>query len=153
MIQLHALNLKRPSLDRFNDFWSTVTYFNYINPSQTSEENKDYFQSLCKIYKHDINLDEAILEYYAFKDLYASIHSSLFSELQLKKVQPFLTEKRMASGLPNLSKIYKIYLTLPVRIATAERSFSRLKLIKNYLRLTMTNKRTSVWIGINFNRA
>ena len=65
------------------------------------------------------------------------------SELQLKKVQPFLTEKQMASGLPKLSILYKIYLTLPVSSAIAERSFSRLKLIKNYLRSTMTNERLS----------
>ena len=49
--------------DRFNDFWGTVTYFYCIDPSQMSEENKDSFQSLCKIYKHDINLEEAIVEY------------------------------------------------------------------------------------------
>ena len=36
--------------DRFNDFWSTVTYFYCIDTPQKSEENKDYFQSLCKIY-------------------------------------------------------------------------------------------------------
>jgi len=49
----------------------------------------------------------------------------------------------MAPGLPNLSVPYKICLTLPVTSATAERSFSRLKIIKNYLRSTMTNDRPS----------
>jgi len=49
----------------------------------------------------------------------------------------------MAPGLPNLSILYKIYLTLPVTSATAERSFSRLKLIKTYLRSTMSNERLS----------
>ena len=136
--------------DRYNDFRSTVTYFYGIDPSQMSEENKDYFQSLCKIYKHDINLEEAIVEYDTFKDLYAVIQITLSSELQLKKVQPFLTEKQLASGLPNVSILYKIYLTLPVSSATAERSFSRLKLKKTLFALN-NDKRTSVWIGINFN--
>jgi hypothetical protein len=58
-------------------------------------------------------------------------------------VLSFLTEKQMAPGLPNLSILYKIYLTLPVTSATAERSFSRLKLIKTYLRSTMSNERLS----------
>ena len=49
----------------------------------------------------------------------------------------------MASGIPNLSILYKIYLILPVSSVTVERSFSRFKLIKIYLRLTMTNKRLS----------
>ena len=32
-------------------------------------------------------------------------------------------------------------LTIPVSVASAERSFSKLKLIKSYLRLTMYNQR------------
>ena len=78
-----------------------------------------------------------------FKNVYASIRPSLSSELQLKDVLPFLIEKQMAPGLPNLSILYKLYLTLPVTSATAERSFSRLEIIKNYLRSTMANNRLS----------
>ena len=33
--------------------------------------------------------------------------------------------------------VFQIFLTLPVTVATAERSFSKLKLIKNYLRSSM----------------
>ncbi|KAI4816568.1 hypothetical protein KUCAC02_008891 [Chaenocephalus aceratus] len=36
-----------------------------------------------------------------------------------------------------------LFLTLPVTVATAERSFSKLKLIKNYLRSTMGQERLS----------
>ena len=35
---------------------------------------------------------------------------------------------------------YRILLTIPVSVATAERSFSKLKLIKNYLRSTMSQE-------------
>ena len=34
--------------------------------------------------------------------------------------------------------VFKIFLTLPVTVASAERSFSKLKLIKNYMRSTMS---------------
>jgi len=44
------------------------------------------FQSLCEIYKNDINVEEAIVEYDTFKDVYASIRPSLSSKQQLKDV-------------------------------------------------------------------
>ena len=39
--------------------------------------------------------------------------------------------------------VFQIFLTLPVTVATAERSFSKLKLIKNYLRSSMFQDRLS----------
>lgn len=43
----------------------------------------------------------------------------------------------LASIYPNLTTALKIFLTLPVTVASAESSFSKLKLTKNYLRTTM----------------
>ncbi|XP_071700044.1 uncharacterized protein [Rutidosis leptorrhynchoides] len=42
---------------------------------------------------------------------------------------------------PNVLLAYNILLTVPVTVASAERSFSKLKLLKNYLRSTMTQER------------
>ena len=39
---------------------------------------------------------------------------------------------------PNLCKAYQIALTVPITVASNERSFSLLKLVKSYLRSTMT---------------
>lgn len=44
---------------------------------------------------------------------------------------------------PNAWIAYRIMLTLPVTVAHAERSFSKLKLIKSYLRSTMSQERLS----------
>ncbi len=41
-------------------------------------------------------------------------------------------------SFPNTAIAYRILLTVPVTVASAERSFSKLKLIKNYLRSTMS---------------
>ncbi|CAK6949937.1 52 kDa repressor of the inhibitor of the protein kinase-like [Scomber scombrus] len=44
---------------------------------------------------------------------------------------------------PNLEKLYRIYLTVPISSAQAKRILSRLKLIKSYLRSTMSESRLS----------
>ncbi|XBH96765.1 hypothetical protein VPH35_087086 [Triticum aestivum] len=42
---------------------------------------------------------------------------------------------------PNASIAYRVLLTIPVTVASAERSFSMLKLLKSYMRTTMTQQR------------
>ena len=44
---------------------------------------------------------------------------------------------------PNACIAYRILLTIPITIASAEWTFSKLKLIKSYLRLTMLQERLS----------
>ncbi|KAL4008486.1 hypothetical protein ACER0C_002338 [Sarotherodon galilaeus] len=54
----------------------------------------------------------------------------------------FLHEKKLAEIYPNMWVALRIFATLPVTVA-AERSFSKLKLIKTYLRSTMMQERLS----------
>lgn len=53
----------------------------------------------------------------------------------------FICEKGMESIFPNVFVALRVLLTLPVTVSSGERSFSKLKLIKNYLRSTMTQDR------------
>jgi hypothetical protein len=46
-----------------------------------------------------------------------------------------------ADCYPNVSIAYQILLTMPLTVASAKRSFSKLKLIKKYLRSTMLQER------------
>nr|CAH7759852.1 unnamed protein product [Callosobruchus chinensis] len=49
----------------------------------------------------------------------------------------------LASSFPEVITACFLFLTLPVTTATAERSFSKLKLIKNYLRTSRGQERLS----------
>ena len=51
----------------------------------------------------------------------------------------------------NASIVYRVLLTIPVTIASAEWSFSKLKLLKSYLRTTMTQKILNDLVTIAFN--
>ncbi|XP_066323458.1 uncharacterized protein [Miscanthus floridulus] len=50
----------------------------------------------------------------------------------------FVTE---ADCYPNISIAYQVLFTMPVTVASAERTFSKLKLLKNYLRSVMSQER------------
>ncbi|ESO93165.1 hypothetical protein LOTGIDRAFT_80925, partial [Lottia gigantea] len=67
-------------------------------------------------------------------------------------VLPFIIQNTMETAFPNLTILYKIFLTIPVSSAASERSLSRLKLIKNYLRSTMAEVRLSNLSLINIER-
>lgn len=63
------------------------------------------------------------------------------------EVLKYLMKNELTQNFPNVSVAMRIVLTLPVTVATAERSFSKLKLIKNYLRSTMSQERL---LGLSF---
>ena len=53
----------------------------------------------------------------------------------------YLFTNKLISVLANLFTAFRIYLTMPVTVAHSERSFSKLKIIKNYLRSTLSQSR------------
>lgn len=59
------------------------------------------------------------------------------------RVLQFVVEYEFSESVPNLTLALRFFLTLCVSVASCERSFSKLRLIKNYLRSTMSQARLS----------
>ncbi|KAK4872027.1 hypothetical protein RN001_016151 [Aquatica leii] len=53
----------------------------------------------------------------------------------------YIVQQKLEDCVPNVVVSLRILLTLPVSMASGERSFSKLKLIKTYLRSTMSQNR------------
>lgn len=58
-----------------------------------------------------------------------------------KDILKFISSHSLSENFPNVCVALRILLSLPVSVASGERSFSKLKLIKNYLRSTMSQER------------
>ena len=87
------------------------------------------------------------LEYFLTHETYSDIDGlDLFSELKVLEEVLQINENslinvlnyiKMLESFPNACIAFKILLTILVTIAFTKRSFSKLKLIKSYLRSTM----------------
>jgi hypothetical protein len=96
--------------------------------------------SHCKIFAEkfthenssDVEINDLYLE---LTVLQVSLPYSLMSAPEILK---FVID---ADCYPNVTVAYRILLTVHVSVASVERSFSKLKLLKNYLRSTMSQER------------
>lgn len=74
-----------------------------------------------------------------------SIHNSNLGNEMLKPLHLLnrLKELKLDSLFPNVCLALRLFCTLPVTVAEGERSFSKMNIIKNYLRSTMGQSRMS----------
>ncbi|XP_073121932.1 uncharacterized protein [Henckelia pumila] len=135
----HALSSLKTRFEQFQKYEEIFGFLFDLN--KLKEDDDESLNNSCatleKFLKHEDAYDISGLE--------------LFSELQLlRKALPDLITKphevleyvkNFHHGFPNAWIAYRILLIIPVTVASAERSFSKLKLIKNYLRSTMSQDR------------
>ncbi|CAI6348917.1 unnamed protein product [Macrosiphum euphorbiae] len=130
---------------RFNGMNQVIKLFSSILPinicSMNENELKHLTTSLVNNYEHDLTID-LVNQIIQFKRSFENQISKLNSVHDLAKfiiVDNYL----IAASFPDLCTACFLFLTIPVTVATAERSFSKLKIIKNYLRSTMSQIRLS----------
>ena len=100
----------------------------------------DRFQ---EVYGKDIDIHKLSLKLQLLPD---AIRSSSTTTIEVTKIQTICDVLNDQSGvkktlLTEVHKLLRIYYTIPVTTASAKRSFSVLKCIKTYLRISMTQQR------------
>uniref|UniRef100_A0A0A9Z2A6 Zinc finger MYM-type protein 1 n=1 Tax=Lygus hesperus TaxID=30085 RepID=A0A0A9Z2A6_LYGHE len=126
------------SLENIND------KFGFLNGGQINEMTLDDLKlkagELADTYKEDLNKKELILEIESFKGFALGVDNNLKTSSASTTLELILKNK-LEEMYPNITTGLKIFLTLPVSVATGERSFSKLKLVKNHLRSSMSQQR------------
>jgi hypothetical protein len=126
--------------NRFEQFQIYENIFGFLFDMKKLTSLDDNLKKYCVDF-------EGFLKHDNFFDLDGN---DLFSELKvLQEILP--KEKRTATDIinfikdlncfPNACIAYRILLTIPVTVAPTERSFSKLKLLKSYLRSIMSQKK------------
>ena len=133
---------------RFEGMRTVAERFRCIHPSALLADDDDKLhaqaQNLAITYNQDLSVDFPKHLLY-FRNIMKSKFEKL-SKATIKDLAEMLIVKysSIMTSVPDVVTVFKIFLTLPVTVAaSAERSFSKLKLIKNYLRSTMSQDRLS----------
>jgi len=95
----------------------------------------------------DINADDLCEEIMSCQSFFKKLNNDVV------KILEYIYSKNLTAVCPNITIALRILLTMPVTVASAERSFSKLKLIKNYLRSTMSQERLTNLATISIEEA
>lgn len=135
----NALVTRFKQLSIFNDTWSFL-YNMKIIPERSILEKacSDLQISLTDGEKCDVSGCELVEELMSLNPLIKDLQSA-----EPLKVLQLIKKNDWQDIFPNVWTALRILLTIPVTVAKGERSFSKLKLIKTYLRSTMCQERLS----------
>lgn len=129
---------------RFKGMQMVAEKFDFLFPRNFVKlevaEIKVATSNLLRVYGEDFDGDDLEREVRSFQvefldELKAEDVTSVSSILEI------IYKARIASFFPQLCKLLLLFLTIPVTVASAERSFSKLKIIKSYLRSSMAQER------------
>ena len=129
---------------RFKGMQMVAEKFDFLFPRNFVKlevaEIKVATSNLLRVYGEDFDGDVLEREVRSFQvefldELKAEDVTSVSSILEI------IYKARIASSFPQLCKLLLLFLTIPLIVVTAERSFSKLKIIKSYLRSSMAQER------------
>lgn len=133
---INSLSEKFEQLQSFNNTWGFLNNFkdlpdkNSLKIACQGLENK-----LMHEQNSDINGSDLLTE--------LDIAKQLFPENVKLPIEAamFINTNNLQDVMPNLWVALRIMLTIPITVASSERSFSKLKLIKTYLRSSVSEDR------------
>lgn len=137
---LSSLRSRFEELQTFNNIFGFLT-----NVRSHSDENLlKYCKDLHLKLQHESRDESDIDGIELFNEIKAlRLHFTTPTLNDPQIILQYIFENNLISTFPNVTIALRILLTLPVSVATGERSFSKLKIIKNYLRSTMIQERLS----------
>eukprot|EP00118_Oscarella_pearsei_P023766 m.288913 g.288913 ORF g.288913 m.288913 type:complete len:207 (+) comp40709_c0_seq7:2098-2718(+) len=112
---------------------------------------------LCEMYSRDINIDHLIIQLQTLPDFLTTAFEQCHVERKEVKTVSELAAlfKECFFSRTMLSEVHlliRLYLTVPVTTATAERSFSALRRLKTYLRTTMPQRRLNNMVLLHLHK-
>lgn len=138
---------------RFVGLQDVVDKFNFLLPQNILNFNEDNLvkatYDFILFYKNDISSDFT-RQVLSIKEIFTD---SLSKMNTIKELAKCILENDMGSLYKDVLTACVIFTSLPITVASAERSFSKLKIIKNYLRNSMTNERLTNISVLNIERS
>ena len=136
---------KREADTRFTSIHRLNDMFGFLNPHTLlqSESHKVFSDAFKITYDDEVDFSELAVEIDRFKRLVLSSETTFDRNATAFDVLQWLVKSCLLDSTPYLCLCLKLYLTIGVSIASCERSFSKLKMIKSYLRSTMSDDRLS----------
>ncbi|XP_065662842.1 uncharacterized protein LOC136085461 [Hydra vulgaris] len=133
--------------DRINAYKNVCEYFGFLNGLDEMKPNEIMMSvnNLVKKYKPDLeeSLGNKLVRFSALLKLYMDdddANANVPKELFFYKI---LNANNFISSFRNVEILLRMYLVLMVSNCSGERSFSKLKLIKNRLKTNMSQNRLS----------
>ena len=129
---------------RFNQMKLCNETFNFLSVKSLLNVgiNMENTKKFREIYGDDVDFDDLKVEVERIQRL-SKATSTLAKDASAVDFFSWLCKMQLTESTPNLCICLKLYLTVSLSVASCERSFSKLKLIKTYLRNTMGQDRLS----------
>lgn len=139
-----SLQERFQTLGEVHNKFGVLVNFPDLPKEELEEQCETLSNTLSCSGQSDLDGKELAVEMQSFPDLPKANMTAL-------ELLAFLQEKKLKEVFPNLWVALRIAVTIPVTVATAERSFSKLKRIKTYLRSTMVQERLNGLALISIN--
>ncbi|CAF3389309.1 unnamed protein product [Rotaria socialis] len=121
--------------DEFKDYLLVLTtnikHFGHLSPKQINLFSREDANNICSVVS---DIDDPDLLFHEFQLMKSKI-------IESDNIANVLITIRTPDVYPRAHKVLQYVLTIPISIASNERSFSKLKIVKNYFRTNMSDQR------------